>query len=227
MATILELRLPIEQFALARTFTTLADLRVEIERFAAQEEGALMPFVWVEAGDFEAFEEALADDPSVEEFELLTELDDERFYRMSWIDDVELAMHLLLEHDAAITTANTTGDAWTFQVMCPDHDAVSETYSFCEDNGLSLTVDAIYELGHDGESKYGLTESQHDSILTAKEMGYYDVPRSTSLTDLADELDISHQALSERLRRGHGRLIDRALGAAPMKRTEKPSEADR
>lgn len=226
MATILELRLPMEQFALAHTFSSVSDLYVRIERFAAQKSDSMMPFVWVNTDDFEAFEDAVADDPSVDGFRLLAEPDGERFYRMNWVADVEFVIHLLLEHDGAITTASTSGESWTFQVMCPHHDAVSETYTFCEEKGLSLTVDSIYELSHDGESKHGLTESQHTSLLKAKEMGYYDVPRQTSLTELADALDISHQALSERLRRGHGRLIDRALDAEATSRTEEPKEID-
>ncbi len=50
-------------------------------------------------------------------------------------------------------------------------------------------------------------------MLAALEHGYYDVPREASLTDLAERLDVSHQALSERLRRGHGNLVKHALGA--------------
>lgn len=37
-------------------------------------------------------------------------------------------------------------------------------------------------------------------------MGYYDVPRTVTLTELADSLDVSHQGLSERLRRAHANL---------------------
>ncbi|MFL9708975.1 helix-turn-helix domain-containing protein, partial [Aeromonas veronii] len=77
----------------------------------------------------------------------------------------------------------------------------SEMYDFCEDNGLSLTVDAIYDLTSDDSTQYGLTDSQYTSLMRAREMGFYEVPRAISLSDLADELDVSHQALSERLRR--------------------------
>jgi predicted DNA binding protein len=41
------------------------------------------------------------------------------------------------------------------------------------------------------------------------------------MTEVAEELGISHQALSERLRRGHGRLVRNALvvgAASPEKK---------
>jgi predicted DNA binding protein len=226
VASIIEFRLPIEQFALAHTFEEVANLHVEIERFAAQDPDSVMPFVWVTTDDFEAFETAVDDDPSVESYSRLAECNGEQFYRMDWIADAELAIHLLIEKDAAITTAQTTGESWEFQVMCPEHDSLSVVYDFCAENGLSLTVDSIYELdGKDG-SAHGLSESQHSSLMKAREMGYYDVPREVSLTELADELDVSHQALSERLRRGHANLIDRALSSEDHTQDEAPPAAD-
>ncbi|WP_122088031.1 helix-turn-helix domain-containing protein [Halalkalicoccus subterraneus] len=214
MATITDFQVPIEQFALGTTFARVSDLYVEIERFAAQEADSAIPFVWVQAGEFEAFEAALSEDPSVEAFTTLAEFDGERFYRMNWVDEVDLVVHLLLEEDGAITQARCGGDTWHLQVMFPDHDSLSRTYEFCEENGLELTVDSIYRLDNDDESQFGLTDSQYRTLSTAKDEGYYEVPRETTMSELAEELDVSHQALSERLRRAHGSLVDRALSAS-------------
>lgn len=226
MASIIEFRLPIEQFALADTFEIVPDLRIEIERFAAQDDGSAMPFAWVTAGDFDAFEDAIDDDPSVDSVSMLADCEDERLYRMNWIDDAGIVIDILLAKGGAITTASTDGESWAFQVMCPEHYSMSEIYEFSEENGLSLTVDAIYELGGSGRSSRGLTEPQHDSLVAAKEMGYYDVPRSVSLSDLAEELGVSHQALSERLRRGHGRLIEHTLKPDGTVKAEEPPKPD-
>lgn len=223
MATIVDFQVPIEHFALADTFARMSDLYVEIERFAAQGTDSTIPFVWVTAEDFEAFEEAIGDDPSVEGFTLLAEFDEECFYRMNWVDEVELVLHLLLEEEGAITQARSTGDSWNLQVMFPDHDSLSRTYDFCEDNGLSLTVDSIYRLDNDGNSQFGLTESQYTTLARADEMGYYDVPRGITMSELAESLDVSHQALSERLRRAHGRLVERALASSNAQSEERLS----
>ena len=54
----------------------------------------------------------------------------------------------------------------------------------------------------------GLTDKQHEVIATALEMGYFEIPRDCTLQDLASELDISHQAASERLRRGMKTIVE-------------------
>lgn len=219
MATIIDCRVPVEQFALAHTFALCSGLSVDIERFAAQDAGSAMPFVWVTADDFEAFEAALDEDPTVETYSSLTEFDDERFYRMNWIEEVELVMQLLIEEQCALTSAKSSGDSWQLQVMCPERESLSRTHEYCEENGLSLTVDSIYELDEQDHSEYGLTEAQHATLVEAKRMGYYDVPRNVSLSELSERLDVSHQALSERLRRAHANLIDRTISS--------PDELDR
>ncbi|MDL5362710.1 helix-turn-helix domain-containing protein [Halalkalicoccus sp. NIPERK01] len=211
MVSIIEFRIPLDRFALATTFEAVAQLDVEAERFAVQATDSAMPFVRVRTDDFEGFERALAVDPSVEAASCIAEYDDDRLYRMEWADEVRFVLDLLLEKDGAITALQTGGGAWEFQLMCPEHHSLSEIYTFCGENGLTLTVDAIYEPDSSDGSKHGLTDSQHASLLKAKEMGYYDVPRKSSLSDLSDVLGVSHQALSERLRRGHGRLIERTL----------------
>lgn len=47
-----------------------------------------------------------------------------------------------------------------------------------------------------------LTDRQRRTLALAYEKGYFDVPRGTSLTDLATTLSVSEQAVSERIRRG-------------------------
>lgn len=212
MVTMVECRVPTEQFALARTFLLCSELRVEVERFVAQDAGSAMPFVWVTTDDFEAFEAALVEDPSVETFSMLTELEDERLYRMNWVQEVELMVQFLLDERSAVVSARTDGGSWRLRVMCPDRDSLSRTYECCEENGLSLTIDSIYELDEE-RSEFGLTRSQYETLRLAKRLGYYDVPRTVTLTELANELDISHQALSERLRRAHANLIDRTISS--------------
>ena len=44
-------------------------------------------------------------------------------------------------------------------------------------------------------------------------------PREADLGDVADRLDISHQALSERLRRGHTNLIKETIGVGAPEKT--------
>jgi predicted DNA binding protein len=218
MATIIEIRIPIEEFALAETIENASDLHLEIEQLVAQNSESAMPFVWATTDDHAAFERALAGDPSVEEFSALTETGEDRLYQLKWATGVEHVLYLLLKKGGAIRNASvhTNDDSWTVQLLCPTRDMSSEIYEFCENNGLSLTVDALYDLDSDGESEYGLTGTQYESLLIAAELGYYDVPRNITLSELAEQLNVSHQALSERLRRGHGALVSRYVDSAEL-----------
>jgi predicted DNA binding protein len=46
-----------------------------------------------------------------------------------------------------------------------------------------------------------LTTAQREALTLAIREDYYSIPRETSSQNLADQLDISDQALTERLRR--------------------------
>lgn len=56
-----------------------------------------------------------------------------------------------------------------------------------------------------------LSDRQEHVLTTALEEGYYESPRDSSLTELAEELDIAKSTLSETLRRAEGQVIDSFL----------------
>lgn len=53
-----------------------------------------------------------------------------------------------------------------------------------------------------------LTDKERDAVLAAYEAGYFEVPRTVRLDELAEDLDKSSGALSTLLRRGIERLVD-------------------
>ncbi len=61
--------------------------------------------------------------------------------------------------DGATTTVQTSSELWKFQVVCPEHDFLSALYDCYEKNGLSPTVNSIYELDDNVGSIHGLSES--------------------------------------------------------------------
>ncbi|MGB9954814.1 helix-turn-helix domain-containing protein (plasmid) [Haloferax prahovense] len=64
-------------------------------------------------------------------------------------------------------------------------------------------------------TRFGLTDRQHHTLVTAFRQGYYSVPRDSDIRELSNTLGVTHQATSQRLRRGHERLIRRALVEQP------------
>ena len=105
------------------------------------------------------------------------------------------------------------GDADDLQRLVED---VSET--------ATVTVDEVgsYDVPP-GPLGGVLTDRQHDAVATALDVGYYDVPRTGSLADVADALDVSEGSASVLLRRAERaaftELLDRsARSGVAMKR---------
>lgn len=57
------------------------------------------------------------------------------------------------------------------------------------------------------EARSLLTETQENVVSAAIEAGYYDTPRSVTLTDLAEELDLAPSTLSETLHRAEETMV--------------------
>jgi len=56
-----------------------------------------------------------------------------------------------------------------------------------------------------------LTDTEEETLTIATSKGYYQTPRKTSLSDLADELDVSKTAVSMNLRRGERKVLEAAM----------------
>lgn len=57
-----------------------------------------------------------------------------------------------------------------------------------------------------------MTDDQREALEAALQKGYYAIPSEATMAEIASDLDISQQALSERLRRGHRALVEALLG---------------
>jgi predicted DNA binding protein len=211
MATIIEFELPADEFALHETLTACPDATFEVERVVATAPDQITPYVWVQADDFDRLERAFESDPTVTDATLLSETDAERSYRMEWTGPIDLIVHLLTEQDGTITHADGRDNVWYLRVLFPDHTALTKAHDYAIENEFSLNVQAIYGMEDERHTQFGLTNGQSEALTASFERGYFKVPRDVSLTEFAEQEEISHQALSERLRRGINSLIEHTL----------------
>ncbi|SFL37889.1 hypothetical protein SAMN04487950_3543 [Halogranum rubrum] len=211
MSTIAEIELPAEEFALYETLTAFPDAHFEVVRMAAHEE-KLTPYVQVSGDDLSGITTALEADPTVSEAHLVDDLEKEKLFRMNWEGNVDVVLHMVGEEAAAVVEMHGRDTHWQLRILFPNRASLSSTSSFCEENELSFTVRNVYDLQQSaGRGGFGLSEDQYETLVVAAEKGYFDVPRSVTMEELADSLGISQQAVSERLRRGHRALINSAL----------------
>jgi predicted DNA binding protein len=93
-----------------------------------------------------------------------------------------------------------------------DRDTLSEAYESCRDRDIKIRVTQVQEASESDQiNGSDLTVKQYEALVVANQQGYYDIPRRASAQKVAEALGISHQALSERLSRGHRNLIKSLL----------------
>ena len=222
MSTIVEAQVPADQFALADTLTTVPDAEFRMVRLVAHGGDSVMPFLWVRGDDHALLTEVLGDDPSVGSVDVLAEFDDECLVHVDWDAHIRVLVSIISEENATILDAHGQDGTWHLQIFFPDHDSVSTVYDFCQEYGIDVTLERICDMSESyQQGGIRLTEEQYQAICHAYESGYYDVPRRVNQEELAESFDVSHQALSERLRRGHQTVIANML----YRRLQRPDRA--
>jgi predicted DNA binding protein len=211
MSTIAEIQFPAVEFALAETLSDVPHLEFETVRVVAHDTDRVLPLVWAQTDDTDALDDALDDDPTVENVRLLADLTDERLYRMDWVGNVETIVHALLEHDGTVLNASGRADGWHLRILFPDRDSLSATHDFATDNDISFSLQSVADLSEGRGNQFALTEHQHQALLVAYEQGYYDIPQGVTTDDLAEEIGVSQQAVSQRLHRAYSNLIENTL----------------
>ncbi|MFC6991688.1 helix-turn-helix domain-containing protein [Haladaptatus sp. GCM10025707] len=206
-----QLDTPVLQAAL----TARTDVVVTVEEKRALPSGVVRFLFWACTEDFDTFETALADDPTVKAPSVLHEVEDKRLYRVELTEEGKATTvhQAYVELDAVLLEGKGTRDGWFLQMRFPDHATFKEFRQRCDDVGVEVDLYTIYNQteSSSGDPIYNLTECQQDALVAAYDMGYFEIPRNTSLADLASELGVSSQATSERLRRGTERLVRHSL----------------
>jgi hypothetical protein len=78
--------------------------------------------------------------------------------------------------------------------------------------GLQYRIEHVRERLHESQL---LSDRQLEVVVAAVEEGYYDTPRRSSLTELADHLDIAKSTCSETLHRAEEAIIKRFVDDLP------------
>ncbi len=225
MVTAAVLELDGEDSFLDYTFRRVPDVQIRLERAVTTgtHDGTCL---WIATSDQEAVEAALSRDPSVETFESVAARRDEWLYDVSFARDVRPLQETLGESDAVVSGAYGEGGVWTVRLRVDSRTALSSVVERLEDDGYDVHVDRIWETGDADGGTDGISPCQARTLSAALTAGYYEVPRKTDLKELAEELGISHQALSERLRRAHRQTAALALTSSPCGRRNEASNAD-
>lgn len=221
--TIADVGIGLEHLPLSHTITTADGIECRLEQLVATDEGSLTAFLWIE-GDLAGIDRALEEDATVERARLVVD-GESRLYRVEWIDRTDVLARFLLEEKGAVISAHGSGEGWRLRLLSPAREELSRTYDYCRSNGIEVEIHTLYDADEGRQGRFDLTDAQEETLTRALERGYYEIPRNVDMDALAEEFGVSHQALSERLRRAHGALVETALATGETSDDDRPTEA--
>lgn len=212
MNVVAEVTVPVDAFVLGRVLRAHPAVRIRLERVVPTGAGPI-PYVWVPDAHIDAVEGTLREMDAVDAIARLDSVDGETLVRIEWAQLPTDFLAALADSGARVYETVGEDETWRFSLRFPDHEAMTTFYRQCLDKGIEITVRTVDSSNADGASGVGLdiTDAQRETLRVALAAGYFDVPRQVNLTELADQLDISDTATSERLRRGISALLIRTL----------------
>ena len=212
MSIIAEFTVAPDDFALYDALTATPEMVIEVEEVVATMEDRVMPYFWVSGGARAAFEDALGGDSSVRNIAQVDELENAVLYRAEWTSNVETVVYAYTKVGATILQATGRDDRWELKMRFDDHDALAEFQEYCREHDVAFDLTRLTEQDQPmASTQYGLTATQRETLVAARDAGYYSIPQEVTMDELAERLGISRQALSKRLHHGHHNLVTSTL----------------
>lgn len=212
MTIIAEFTVPAEQFALADTLSEVPEITVEIDRVVAHEADWIVPCFWAFGDKDEKFEQAVRDDSSIKNLTKLNAQEDATLYRAEWTDKIVDVTNTLIQAGATLLEAIGQDGQWMIELRFDTPDGLTAFNRYLTETDMEAELQRLYRSGHPNtERQPCLTDVQHETLVTALENGYYQTPREITMSELADKLGISQQALSKRLRGAHQTVVENSL----------------
>ncbi|WP_224333170.1 helix-turn-helix domain-containing protein [Haloprofundus halobius] len=210
MAVVTEINIAPDSFPLGTLLTANDEFHVQFERLVPAGRQVL-PIFWAWGGEFKPFESRVRASRFVDELTVVERVGDRTLYSVVWSADVHGFVDGLVETNAVILGAYGYDDqSWDFRLMFPSHEYLSAFHDFLLGNDIAYTLGRVQTLSDSDlrDQRIDLTPEQREALLLAYRRGYFDSPSRVTLTELADELGITQQALSQRIRRGNEQLLE-------------------
>lgn len=205
MISIVDITVPADAFELGRLLEEIPGIHIELERLVPLRD-SVIPLFWVSNGDEEEIVDILSASDLTQEVRYLTEDGKRQLFEVHWSRDVDGLVQIMIDSGARLLEAETIGEGWDFRLQFPGQDQLTEFRDQCEAKGIKIILRRLYN-PHYPRSGNTMSSEQQEALMTAYERGYFDIPRGTSLAELAEVFDISDSAYSQRLRRGLASLI--------------------
>ncbi|QSG04753.1 helix-turn-helix domain-containing protein [Halapricum desulfuricans] len=127
--------------------------------------------------------------------------------------DDSCSCHVFAEFDCVPSIVGVEPDGIVVSVYLPGHDVVWELVTALKEVSDRVVLRKIIEEQDTSAERArtidleSMTDKQRQALELAVEHGYYDQPSEVSLSEIASDLDISKQALSQRLATAERRVF--------------------
>lgn len=140
-----------------------------------------------------------------------------RDIELLWKDDTKTIIQVETENPrllqplsragVPLKTPFTISDGTASWELFTSHPKLSDLSDEFDRMDITYTVESIREFNTEPDAT-GLTDRQREVLVAAFEAGYYETPRRSSLTQVADQLGISKATCSDILHRAEGTIIE-------------------
>lgn len=183
--------LPHDAVALDHAFGELPELEVEAERIAAHSRAWIMPCLWAANTEFDTADDVLEADPSVDTIVDGYEFGNEKHYQLDWSEDVDERIDTWIDQRGSILDAEADANGWQMRIRFVDRDQFDAFRDALDEQGTDFELRQLTEPGAPTQSFGEVTPDQRDILVIAREGGYFEVPRRTTVREIAAELEVS------------------------------------
>ena len=193
----------------------LVDGEIELKAPSVNKSGEIGLRCRVSSSYIEEFEWGLKFDETVSGYDVLDKFSTgETLYQvqLSETGRENCIVPLLGEYGGELIEGKRSRDYWSIHLRFPDRISLQD---FIDDYRsrprISIRVKKLGRKNASNGDADGLTQAQYEALRVAYERGYFEIPRNASLTLLSEELGVSDNAVSERLRRAQSVLCERVF----------------
>lgn len=202
----------LESPILSETLRRSAGSELVVDSEHLLKDGTLQLTVWADGWQRDELETALDRDSTVNSRELLAEEDGRPLYRVRLTAEMtnRSVYPQWVELGGKLVESVGTREGWEMRMRFPGRETFKRFYQTVSQMGLTIRIHSLYNDPFADGDPLRLSDKQRQTLELAHERGYFEVPRRATLRDLADELGVSDQSVSERLRRGIDRILTEA-----------------
>ncbi len=198
--------------ALANVISSLPEVTIRVLQEVSTDPVSDTSFFVLETDRIEILEHELAADHTVEDAQQVSRYEGWPVYSIEFTPETLLLGSVVTEHNGFALAAHQHDGGWIERWQLPGRSALQSVWEYANDQAFEFEIRTVREISNSTDIHgTGLTEKQKTTLIHAYNNGYFQKPAEITLEEIADDLDISMNAASGRIKRGMRNIIESAI----------------